>query len=199
MSAHPRVCGENTDDIDLNVIDEGSSPRVRGKPHDEHERLWRERLIPACAGKTFLPFMCVVWARAHPRVCGENVGTIEVARLTGGSSPRVRGKRGVTVDDQLLERLIPACAGKTGCATPIPTGAGAHPRVCGENEDVFPAGFLLVGSSPRVRGKPRRLRTSRARGGLIPACAGKTQMTFWDRSVRRAHPRVCGENVLCLA
>ena len=51
-----------------------------------------------------------------------------------------------------------------------------------------------LGSSPRVRGKPRR-----AGGGfppvrLIPACAGKTScLSNWLIS-NAAHPRVCGEN-----
>ena len=30
--------------------------------------------------------------------------------------------------------------------------------------------------------------------GLIPACAGKTRKTTRVHHVRRAHPRVCGEN-----
>ncbi|EFW09847.1 hypothetical protein HMPREF9005_1171 [Actinomyces sp. oral taxon 178 str. F0338] len=51
-----------------------------------------------------------------------------------------------------------------------------------------------IGSSPRVRGKPRAGLQEAARGGLIPARAGKTR-----RATRRgwapwAHPRACGEN-----
>ena len=53
---------------------------------------------------------------------------------------------------------------------------------------------MAPGSSPRVRGKPRR-----AGGGfppvrLIPACAGKTScLSNWLIS-NATHPRVCGEN-----
>ena len=52
ISAHPRVCGENT------VIGRqpgglsGSSPRVRGKPIGFLAQLPNRGLIPACAGKT---------------------------------------------------------------------------------------------------------------------------------------------------
>ena len=51
-----------------------------------------------------------------------------------------------------------------------------------------------MGSSPRVRGK-RFLRGGfRARGRLIPACAGKTGFEVVERVHAWAHPRVCGEN-----
>ena len=71
-----------------------------------------------------------------------------------GSSPRVRGKRALDQAKQKNDRLIPARAGKT------PHGEGsfyqraAHPRACGENTINRLGPGTLVGSSPRVRGKP---------------------------------------------
>ena len=53
-----------------------------------------------------------------------------------------------------------------------------------------------MGSSPRVRGKPTISSSGRSKTGLIPACAGKTQGSFLRRSLRAAHPRVCGENLI---
>ena len=56
--------------------------------------------------------------------------------------------------------------------------------------------FAVQGSSPRVRGKLGAGEFPVAVRGLIPACAGKTDVGggvgvhFW------AHPRVCGENEL---
>ena len=52
-----------------------------------------------------------------------------------------------------------------------------------------------MGSSPRVRGKPRRSRLTISSMGLIPACAGKTGLVRLSRCGRGAHPRVCGENL----
>ena len=52
-----------------------------------------------------------------------------------------------------------------------------------------------VGSSPRVRGKQQLTDGIVGRGGLIPACAGKTTKNDGRISPSRAHPRVCGENV----
>ena len=51
-----------------------------------------------------------------------------------------------------------------------------------------------MGSSPRVRGKPRRTSLIQALYGLIPACAGKTPGLASPQPPSRAHPRVCGEN-----
>ena len=51
-----------------------------------------------------------------------------------------------------------------------------------------------MGSSPRVRGKLRRVASSIAARGLIPACAGKTGARILAHPACQAHPRVCGEN-----
>ncbi len=116
--------------------------------------------------------------------------------------------------------IIPACAGNTGrphsplaatgdhprvCGehvSPVIDGInefrmveGDHPRVCGEHLAGAAGDVLAQGSSPRVRGTPRRSRRRRARPGIIPACAGNTRRE--GRSVRRSrdHPRVCGEHL----
>ena len=92
--AHPRVCGENSRWSAWATPARGSSPRVRGKLPRESDSTARNRLIPACAGKTRNLSPRSVHLAAHPRVCGENVGVVrdEIARQ--GSSPRVRGKLG---------------------------------------------------------------------------------------------------------
>ena len=51
-AAHPRVCGENVAGSQQIAAAQGSSPRVRGKPHPHNERTTYNGLIPACAGKT---------------------------------------------------------------------------------------------------------------------------------------------------
>ena len=71
---------------------------------------------------------------------------------------------------------------------------GAHPRVYGENVNTLMAAQTTKGSSPRVRGKHVEGMKRPVRGGLIPACTGKT-LPFDARGVRKAaHPRVRGEN-----
>ena len=192
--AHPRVCGENVANAETMSRAEGSSPRVRGKR--DHHRAHRRprRLIPACAGKTFSQSQQKTPETAHPRVCGENAMKRAGDTRLDGSSPRVRGKRADRCAGQPRVGLIPACAGKTSPA-PAPGAAGtAHPRVCGENAGILGMKLLAAGSSPRVRGKHRRLPQPHRERGLIPACAGKTTPVQGDGRSRGAHPRVCGEN-----
>ena len=52
----------------------------------------------------------------------------------------------------------------------------------------------FTGSSPRMRGKPRRGFPRVARGRLIPAHAGKTSRASSKSWLAWAHPRACGEN-----
>ena len=53
IGAHPRSCGENMARPDRSEQPVGSSPLMRGKPVDLHERQANLRLIPAHAGKTY--------------------------------------------------------------------------------------------------------------------------------------------------
>ena len=75
------------------------------------------------------------------------------------------------------------------------TALPAHPRACGENTIADQLLHLLVGSSPRMRGKPLFQIFALAEPRLIPAHAGKTVIVR-SVSVRSpAHPRACGENI----
>ena len=95
--AHPRVCGENYDKVKAEFFAEGSSPRVRGKQPAGRQPPPGLGLIPACAGKTHSDFLLLRAWWAHPRVCGENFLLCSDGFWHEGSSPRVRGKPGITV------------------------------------------------------------------------------------------------------
>ena len=113
QAAHPRVCGENLRLHRDVSCGQGSSPRVRGKPSLIVLARGVARLIPACAGKTGTRASRASSVRAHPRVCGENFGSIRKINGGKGSSPRVRGKLAAHAVRRLHRRLIPARAGKT--------------------------------------------------------------------------------------
>ena len=66
--------------------------------------------------------------------------------------------------------------------------------MCGENRDAHKTATAYMGSSPRVRGKLMMRSGFQFVRGLIPACAGKTRCLGRVPVLRRAHPRVCGEN-----
>ena len=192
--AHPRVCGENSENPCHMGTRTGSSPRVRGKHRPGLPDRLPRGLIPACAGKTRSRLAWSGGWRAHPRVCGENTGSDGGVEYWGGSSPRVRGKLRSVFPSEAPFRLIPACAGKTRKPRNHTGYGAAHPRVCGENHGVPMTSSDSTGSSPRVRGKPRCGARVRVDHGLIPACAGKTPTDPHTRKETKAPPRVCGEN-----
>ena len=193
-SAHPRVCGENHQQVIGSFHSPGSSPRVRGKHAEAVGGVGDGGLIPACAGKTGASRRCGSRPRAHPRVCGENSPHGCGPLIRRGSSPRVRGKRRLRGRRARRRGLIPACAGKTPLESQRFGNPGAHPRVCGENKCDQSHIHILRGSSPRVRGKPLHILGDEQPDGLIPACAGKTSCVDVLITLNWAHPRVCGEN-----
>ena len=111
-----------------------------------------------------------------------------------GSSPLTRGKRRQPRWAVGACGLIPAHAGKTSIRRCINVCKGAHPRSRGENSVKHTRLLSFKGSSPLTRGKPRTVRASRPRRGLIPAHAGKTSMRMASRGRSGAHPRSRGEN-----
>ena len=131
--AHPRACGENREIEFFGWYEQGSSPRMRGKPVDDFQLDRAGGLIPAHAGKTNVLVLQLSNRGAHPRACGENDHEIEDAIREMGSSPRMRGKR--------FDAHSSAGIG------------GAHPRACGENMSSRPYIGSCGGSSPRMQGK----------------------------------------------
>ena len=91
-----------------------------------------------------------------------------------GSSPLTRGKRERRPDQLIVDRLIPAHAGKTRIATATIVRHRAHPRSRGENV-----------KCPSLVDHDQR---------LIPAHAGKTRGHSPRPRLSRAHPRSRGEN-----
>ena len=172
--AHPRGGGENLITRTTRVIATGSSPRGRGKRQRLALCCRYLRLIPAGAGKTLPERLSCDGVVAHPRGGGENC---ELGEHQG----RQRW-------------LIPAGAGKTPWLHPRWRGCRAHPRGGGENYGVEIELAPGYGSSPRGRGKRGGGRLPGGRGRLIPAGAGKTQVTPSLGSALRAHPRGGGEN-----
>ena len=111
-----------------------------------------------------------------------------------GSSPLTRGKPGARSGRPARGGLIPAHAGKTDGVGLGRPGLAAHPRSRGENTPPGPLAEGEVGSSPLTRGKLSVLTYSFRCTGLIPAHAGKTEMSSNHPRGCRAHPRSRGEN-----
>ena len=89
-------------------------------------------------------------------------------------------------------RSIPACAGETIGPRFRPNLDRVDPRVRGG--DFFRCALLslLLGRSPRARGRPLKHPGRRVKVGSIPACAGETRGIRPLRRRQRVDPRVRG-------
>ena len=155
---HPRVCGEHTGDTSTWRRSAGSSPRVRGTLDAVAVGQAGHGIIPACAGNTVPAMTSNVQTGDHPRVCGEHCQFFAFGRLSGGSSPRVRGTPGHARGHRAHRGIIPACAGNTNGTRRLSAIRGDHPRVCGEHSLISQQAQNAQGSSPRVRGTRARYR-----------------------------------------
>ena len=107
---------------------------MRGAPDEDADERTERGIIPAYAGSTLHHERRGLYARDHPRVCGEHTFAELDAIRAEGSSPRMRG----------------ALSGVRAAAPP----ARDHPRVCGEHSGSSRDSSKCAGSSPRMRGAP---------------------------------------------
>ena len=163
------------------------SRRAFGKPgHVRHG------IISACAEQTTPPLELRGRSWDHLRVCGADGQDGPTVPYETGSSPRVRSRLRDAVNQALNNGIISACAEQTA---PTPWGscaAGDHLRVCGA--DLVPpgAGLAELGSSPRVRSRPRIWKRHAIGIRIISACAEQTSPVMVGVWPRRDHLRVCG-------
>ncbi len=154
-SDHPRACGANASSPMMTGMSDGSSPRMRGKPHAREAVTHHDRIIPAHAGQTSTRTWAPPATKDHPRACGANLPRWFAHNNLSGSSPRMRGKRRWLVACLVGYRIIPAHAGQTPLELLFCWRATDHPRACGANVNLPPTCDERYGSSPRMRGKRR--------------------------------------------
>ena len=132
--------------------------------------------------------------QVHPRACGGSAPGPGLWDSAHGPSPRVRGKPFHLKKKPLPHRSIPARAGETPSCRPLRHCSRVHPRACGGS--AFQGRFSPFphGPSPRVRGKPDRLRAVRTGCRSIPARAGEALARTSDPCFGAVHPRACGGN-----
>ena len=179
--------------VNVVVVFVGSSPRVRGTLNKPFLCLRLRRFIPASAGNALGACAVAAVGAVHPRECGERVGISTDVEELDGSSPRVRGTQIDNMRAKARERFIPASAGNAAGHDAPGEGHAVHPRECGERTNVVVVAGSTAGSSPRVRGTPRRQRRLPARHRFIPASAGNARVANGKRLTTPVHPRECGE------
>ena len=153
------------------------------------------RLIPARAGNTFESGNSHSAQPAHPRSRGEHVYRSLTLGGRDGSSPLARGTQTNDTAPWHYRRLIPARAGNTVAAMNPRVGESAHPRSRGEHFVRGSTRSLHLGSSPLARGTQPRPLQHGSRPRLIPARAGNTWRTNYERNRDSAHPRSRGEHI----
>ena len=134
--------------------DRGSSLLARGKLPSTCGHGGPHRIIPACAGKTYTPHNGPTGPLDHPCLRGENAHTGAENGPPRGSSLLARGKLVQLQATQVINRIIPACAGKTYEPWTAAPGHADHPCLRGENRALFCPYWAAAGSSLLARGKP---------------------------------------------
>ena len=169
----------------------GSSPRVRGTLAHSQRGMVRGSSPRVRGTRSLIAIRRAVASGSSPRVRG-TLSPMTIVTLFHRFIPARAGNATITHATNTSPRFIPARAGNARPAARAHRTLTVHPRACGErlahgglrlqlrrfiparagNASPGTGAALVVGSSPRVRGTPRRLR----RG-----------------SPSAVHPRACGE------
>ena len=191
------MCGEMRFHYLLVVCSGGSPPHVRGKESSGVKTEQKNRITPACAGKSLGIFACFPLEQDHPRMCGEKYEDLMYDPRVMGSPPHVRGKDLGRCAPVNAGGITPACAGKSLEPVDVSAIAGDHPRMCGEKSISTISTVQTGGSPPHVRGKgSKRSRIGRKRR-ITPACAGKrlkrSRSTVSHAAIVPLFPSVCNK------
>ena len=110
---HPRIRGEKMDGLAEALRELGSPPHTRGKALQYIRQFIHTGISPAYAGKSW-PRPCRFRSRRdHPRMRGEKPQLTAFLMFSGGSPPHARGKVPDPVQLGQIDRITPACAGKS--------------------------------------------------------------------------------------
>ena len=171
---HPRMRGEDEYTLLNSTMGAGSPPHARGRRVHAAQLDDGGGITPACAGKTpSTPDRRTPWSD-HPRMRGEDLRAGPVAVGQPGSPPHARGRLGPRAPRGPMDRITPACAGKTpartiatiqregspphargrrGLYAVVWAACGDHPRMRGEDSNIEDARRFLRGSPPHARGR----------------------------------------------
>ncbi len=159
----------------------GSPPRAWGRRLRLSVRLSGPRFTPTRVGQTFAKSIGLTRSAVHPHACGADRIVEEMTRIALGSPPRVWGRQINERVTAIIPRFTPTRVGQTFCRAARPFAPPVHPHACGA--DAEPDGIFdnLLGSPPRVWGRPcpmstpsRSPRFTPTRVGQTPGCAGCT-------------------------
>ncbi len=197
---------------------DGTPPRRRGGLRHDGQHRPAFRNTPASAGRTAGWARPTAWAAEHPRVGGEDSSLRTQPLTSSGTPPRRRGGLRHRRGRQRARRNTPASAGRTLQRSGPGVRRAEHPRVGGEDGPGGDPEVLRDGTPPRRRGGLPRVARGNSLGRNTPASAGRTRCGQGPGGLRRntpasagrtsrpgtgsrgaaEHPRVGGEDEVCL-
>ena len=125
-------------------------------------------------------------------------GCVSVASASpSGSPPHARGRPRHVRRLRNLQRITPACAGKTLPSRSRRQRRPDHPRMRGEDRTETASRTASRGSPPHARGRPSTSTSQTLSSRITPACAGKTSTSFTTLLESADHPRMRGEDLNC--
>ena len=127
---------------------------------------------------------------------GEKSGIPPALKNNIGSPPLARGKASVFLRSIIVNRITPACAGKSDDIFFCYKIVGDHPRLRGEKYNKLVQHREKQGSPPLARGKASGFWFWFAGRRITPACAGKSYNRDCSNSMVEDHPRLRGEKFL---
>ena len=191
-AVYPRACGGTAVAELLTLRPKGLSPRVRGN-HGRRTRCGSgSGSIPARAGEPSAAAVAIAIAWVYPRACGGTDGPPPESHAENGLSPRVRGNRLEGHAGDPYQRSIPARAGEPSRRAGSGRSTAVYPRACGGTRMMCRQIPRSNGLSPRVRGNPPAVPSTRLLARSIPARAGEPSITSEVISAMRVYPRACG-------
>ena len=110
---HPHACGDDYDRQVFIVARLGSPPRVWGRRIRRVPLLGWSRFTPTRVGTTLRQPESHQQSPVHPHACGDDAIRRSVAAASGGSPPRVWGRRGRRGGEGVRGRFTPTRVGTT--------------------------------------------------------------------------------------
>ena len=176
-----------------------SPPHARGRQPEDIAAISTAGITPACAGKTSVTNAGKPFVSDHPRMRGEDRSVWWLWLCVLGSPPHARGRLFNNKVSQSRLGITPACAGKTIFRPFRSRATGDHPRMRGEDDQPPVDKLAESGSPPHARGRRNVHHALAPEPGITPACAGKTVMKTPIGVYTGDHPRMRGEDPICMS
>ena len=153
MQVHPRIRGDDIIMITVRTTARGSPPHTRGRCAEPFISGATSRFTPAYAGTMIFDHTHRAQSKVHPRIRRDDRGLFEYRYLKLGSPPHTRGRLAHLFMDSTYLRFTPAYAGTIESISVTYTYSQVHPRMRGDDENVWETLNTSWGSPPHMRGR----------------------------------------------